>query len=238
MDFDGTQILIGRGAQAEVFRYQGFAYKVYKPTYPEEWISFEKQQQKTVNQVGLCPVRYYDTDDPHIIKMDLIDGEELEKRVRTGYLEGFNILASAHRKVHAAKAAGIRMPRLTDTAYMGVTDEEKNKMVPLIEHLFDVYPSCICHLDLHFLNIMLPKKDDRPCANEIDTYTIIDWMNARIAPAIFDYARTYVIFDEFAKEALSLFQDAVASDMKELGITDSDFADAVEVCSIIRKHEK
>ena len=30
MEFNGSQVLIGKGAQAEVFRYQGYAYKVYK----------------------------------------------------------------------------------------------------------------------------------------------------------------------------------------------------------------
>ena len=57
MTFDGTQKLIGRGAQADVFLYQGFAYKVYKPSYPAEWIAFEKHQQGEINKAGLCPVR-------------------------------------------------------------------------------------------------------------------------------------------------------------------------------------
>ena len=43
MNFDGSQIVIGRGAQAEVLSYYGCAYKVYQPSYPAEWISFEMQ---------------------------------------------------------------------------------------------------------------------------------------------------------------------------------------------------
>lgn len=81
MIFDGTHKLIGKGAQADVFLYKGFVYKVYKPTYPAEWISFEKKQQHEVNKAGLCSVRYYDTDDDHIIKMDMIDGEMLETKI-------------------------------------------------------------------------------------------------------------------------------------------------------------
>ena len=34
MEFDGTEKSIGHGAQAEVLLYHGFAYKVYKPSYP------------------------------------------------------------------------------------------------------------------------------------------------------------------------------------------------------------
>lgn len=63
-------------------------------------------------------------------------------------------------------------------------------------------------------------------------------MNARIAPALFDYARTYVIFDEFSKEALEIYKKVIAQDIEALGVSDSDFAEAVEVCKVIRKREK
>lgn len=230
MEFDGSQALIGKGAQADVFRYKGYAYKVYKNTYPAEWIAFEKEQQKAVNQAGLCPIRYYDTDDAHIIKMDLIEGEELEKKVLNGYIEGFGILADAFRKVHAAPIDGIKMPPLIATAGMGLSEEEQNKILPIIERLSQKYLSCICHLDMHFLNIMLPSDGSE--------YVIIDWMNSRIAPAIFDYARTYVIFDEFSQEGLAIYKQVIADDIKALGISDEDFQDALTVCAVIRKREK
>ena len=232
MEFDGNRILIGRGAQADVFKYQGYAYKVYKNTYPEEWIRFEISQQETVVNLGLCDVRYYTTDDPHIIRMDLIEGIELEKKVLEGFLEGFDLLADAFRKVHQAKipSDGIKMPRLIDTAGMGLSDEDREKIFPVITRLSEKYDPCVCHLDMHFLNIMLP--DDG------SEYKIIDWMNARIAPAIFDYARTYVIFDEFSQEGLELYKKAVASDIVALGITDADFKDALMVSSVIRNREK
>ena len=230
MEFDGSQALIGKGAQADVFRYKGYAYKVYKNTYPAEWIAFEKEQQRAVNQAGLCPIRYYDTDDAHIIKMDLIEGEELEKKVLNGYIEGFGILADAFRKVHAAPIDGINMPPLIATAGMGLSEEEQNKILPIIERLSQKYPSCICHLDMHFLNIMLPSDGSE--------YVIIDWMNSRIAPAIFDYARTYVIFDEFSQEGLAIYKQVIADDIKALGISDEDFQDAVTVCAVIRNREK
>lgn len=232
MKFDGSQILIGRGAQADVFKYQGYAYKVYKNSYPEEWIRFEISQQETVVNLGLCDVRYYTTDDPHIIRMDLIDGIELEKKVLDGFIEGFDMLSDAFRKVHQAKipSGGIRMPRLIETAGMGLTDEDRGRIFPVITRLSEKYAPCVCHLDMHFLNIMLP--------NDGSEYKIIDWMNARIAPAVFDYARTYVIFDEFSQEGLELYKKAIASDIASLGITDADFKDAVMVSSVIRNREK
>lgn len=230
MEFDGSQALIGKGAQADVFRYKGYAYKVYKNTYPAEWIAFEKEQQRAVNQAGLCSIRYYDTDDAHIIKMDLIEGEELEKKVLNGYIEGFGILADAFRKVHAAPIDGIKMPPLIATAGMGLSEEEQNKILPIIERLSEKYPPSICHLDMHFLNIMLPSDGSE--------YVIIDWMNSRIAPAVFDYARTYVIFDEFSQEGLAIYKQVIADDIKALGISDEDFQDALTVCAVIRNREK
>ena len=55
---------------------------------------------------------------------------------------------------------------------------------------------------------------------------------------VFDYARTYVILAEFAKEALELYKAAVWSDVLSLGITEDDFFEAVRVCTILRSYEK
>ena len=230
MNFDGTEKIIGRGAQADVIEYQGYAYKLYKPSYPAEWIAFEKSQQKAVNTAGLSGVRYYDTDDPHIVKMDLVKGEVLEKKVREGFPGGFDILADAFRKIHAANTDGIEMPRLSDIAALTLSPEEKMSLLPTIDHLSAKYEECICHLDMHFLNIMI--------TDEKYSYTIIDWMNARIAPPVFDFARTHVILDEFAKEAVEYYEAAIAADKAALAITDADYADAIKVCYALRQHEK
>ena len=236
MTFDGTQKVIGKGAQAEVLLYHGFAYKVYNESYPAEWIAFEKEQQQAVNKAGLCPVKYYDTDDLHIIKMDLVEGDQLEKSVPDAPVEGFKLLAKAFRFVHEADPSDTTIPPLSATAGLMLTDEEKAWVLPSIERLGKKYKSCICHLDMHFLNIMLPP-DTPLIADKID-FTIIDWMNARLAPAVFDYARTYVIFDEFAKEAVEFYKAAVWPDLQALGISEEDFFEAVKVCTVLRSKEK
>ena len=236
MTFDGTQKVIGKGAQAEVLLYHGFAYKVYNESYPAEWISFEKEQQQAVNKAGLCPVKYYDTDNPHIIKMDLVKGDQLEKSVPKAPEQGFLLLAKAFRFVHKADIGTTTIPLLSATAGLMLTDEEKLQVLPIIERLSKKYKSCICHLDMHFLNIMIPS-DSKLIADKIN-YTIIDWMNARLAPAVFDYARTYVIFNEFAKDALDFYKASVWPDIQALGISEEDFFDAVKVCSVLRSKEK
>ena len=87
------------------------------------------------------------------------------------------------------------MPPFAITAVMGLS-EEKMMVMPIIERLSAKMECRICHLDLHFLNIMIPE-------NGLD-YRIIDWMNARLAPPVFDYARTYVIFEEFSVKTLNV----------------------------------
>lgn len=230
MNFDGTQTIIGKGAQADVLGYKGFAYKVYRPSYPVEWIEFEKKQQIEACRAGLTDIRYYDTDDPHIVKMDLIEGDTLEKRLLEGFEGGFDLLAAMYRKIHAADASELDIPHLTDTAGIGLTEEEKAEIIPLIGKLSEKFSSCLCHLDMHFLNVMLPFDGGEP--------VIIDWINARIAPAVFDYARTYVVLKECAPEVLGLFEKAVATDIRSLGVSDADFADAAHVCTVIRRMEK
>ena len=230
MIFDGTEKTIGIGAQAEVVLYNGYAYKIYRNSYPAEWIEFEKKQQRAVNDAGLCSVKYYDTDDKHIVKMDYIDGEMLEVRASAGDVNAFYILSEAFKRVHKVDAEGVDMPRLIDTAGMGLGDEEREEVLSIISRISGKIKSCICHLDMHFLNIMLPKDGG--------DFIIIDWMNARIAPLIFDYARTYVILDEFSQEGLEAYKQIVLPDLLELGVEEKDFYDAVRVCSILRRQEK
>ncbi|MBO4807604.1 MAG: aminoglycoside phosphotransferase family protein [Lachnospiraceae bacterium] len=228
--FDGTQKLIGKGAQADVVLYQGYAYKIYRPAYPTEWIAFEKSQQNEVNKAGLSPVRYYDTEDDHIVKMDYVEGETLENRANRGDPTCLEILSKAFCFVHSKDASHINMPRLSDTAGMALTDSEKAIALPIVERLQNKLKPCVCHLDMHFLNIMTQEGNDE--------YTIIDWINARIAPAVFDYARTYTVFDEFSKEALEAYKAIVLPKMWESGISEEDFHDAVKVSKIIRDGEK
>lgn len=236
MEFDGSQILIGKGAQAEVVRYQGYAYKIYRSSYPSEWISFEISQQKAVNEAGLSPVRYYRTDDDHILRMDLIDGTTLETYAYKRDPLSFTILAEAFAKVHRVDPNGIDIPPLSATAGMGLSSDDQQIVLPIIERLSSKMKSCICHLDMHLLNIMVPR--ELPCLREDTEFTIIDWINSRLAPAVFDYARTYVIFEEVSEEVLTVYKDQVLPQMWRQGISEEDFSDAVKACFLMRQREK
>ena len=230
MFFDGTEEKIGTGAQAEVLLYHGYAYKIYNPSYPVQWIKYETDVQESVYKAGLSPVRYYETDDPHIVKMDYVEGEVIENRANAGDITSFDILADAFRTVHCKTGSHVPVPTLFRFAEHTLTGADKELALDVTSRLSEKYGDCLCHLDMHFLNILVkPGSDD---------YTIIDWMNARIAPALFDYARTYVIFDEYSQEGLAVYKERVLPQMWDSGVTEEDFMDAVKVCKILRKREK
>ncbi len=60
MIFDGSEKLIGKGAQASVLQYHGFAFKVYNESYPAEWIAFENNSswKKQFQQRQKRPLHY------------------------------------------------------------------------------------------------------------------------------------------------------------------------------------
>ena len=60
----------------------------------------------------------------------------------------------------------------------------------------------------------------------------------RLAPLVFDYARTYIIFEEFSKEGLDAYKQIVLPKLWDYGVDENDFCDAKRVCSIIRNREK
>ena len=89
----------------------------------------------------------------------------------------------------------------------------------------------LCHLDSEW-------------CDQWDLYGLtVIFINIRIiiiviAPPVFDYARTYVIFEEFSKEALEIYTEKVLPDMWDTGVSAKDFEDALEVSRIIRNREK
>lgn len=112
--------------------------------------------------------------------MIFINGLTLESKAKEDDYGIWDILADAFRSVHDKQVEGVDMPPFAVTAVMGLSEEEKMTVIPIIERLSAKMENRICHLDLHFLNIMIP--DNGP------DYIIIDWMNARLAPPVFDYA--------------------------------------------------
>ncbi len=224
--FDGSQKEIGRGAQAVVYEYKGFAYKVYKDEYPKEWIKGEIQIQCEINRTGLPVVHYEKTEEPNIIKMDLIRGITLADRMqKQKYKTGLEDLLQLQKKVIAI--TNTQLPTLKSfAAYdfhrLQVSQDRKNRALNYLEEIGE--QSNLLHLDFHFLNIMFAD----------EKYYIIDWINARRGNPIFDYARSYVIMDEFANRLSRKYLTLIH---KEREIDKTDIKKAIYVMALLRLNE-
>lgn len=224
--FDGSQNEIGRGAQAIVYNYKGFAYKVYNNEYPKKWIQGELLIQNEINKTSLPVVKYYETEEYNIIKMDLIRGITLADRILNNkYNNGVEDLISVQKKIHTF--TDVNLPTLktcisNDMVMLQINQEKKDSALKFLDDIPD--KKNLLHLDLHFLNIMYTGYQ----------YYIIDWINARIGNPIYDYARSYVMMNEFAyllsKKYLSLIT-------KDINIDTTDLKKAIYVMALLRVRE-
>lgn len=181
---------IGEGKMAKVYDWQGYAYKCFASDHPDEWIEYELSIQKAVDKSGLPVIKYYETVFDKCIKMDLIKGKSLaDLMTKEKYKGGLDDLLMHFERVHGVKA--IELPLLKpylnrSIANAKITEAQKQLAFTLLDEVPD--GDVLCHLDLHPLNIMVTDQEQ----------IIIDWVNAKIGNPIYDYARTYVILDEFA----------------------------------------
>lgn len=188
--FDGSEREIGKGAQAKVYAYKGNAYKVYNRGYPAQWISFERKVQEEVNRTNLPVVKYEGTEDPHIIKMELIDGVTLGDRIQTeGYKKGIQDLVELQKMVHSV--TNLALPTLREYAFdiLEKLDTDLHAKINarrILDEIVDT--NNLLHLDFHFLNVMYTG----------EKYYIIDWINARLGNPVFDFARTFVLLNEIS----------------------------------------
>lgn len=224
--FDGSQIEIGHGAQAKVYKYKDDAYKVYNKDYPKEWIDGEYFIQQEICKTNLPVVHYFETSEPNIIKMNLIDGITLAERMQNeGYLGATHDIVQIHKEIHSY--SDIKIPLFSsfavkDLEHMAVETYKKEKALRYINQIEDTHT--LLHLDLHFLNIMY--------ANE--KYYIIDWINARLGNPVYDYARTYIIMNEFVPELGKKYLELIFTENK---IDDLAFRKALYVMALLRVKE-
>lgn len=220
---DGTQEEIGRGAQAAVYSCHGYAYKVYNKEYPAEWIRGELQIQDEINKTSLPVVSYYETKEPNIIQMDLISGITLGDRIlKEKYEHGVDDLIGLQKRIHTFKS--LNLPSLNacsanDLTKLPVDQSAKDRALKILDRIPD--KQHLLHLDFHFLNVMYTGSQ----------YYIIDWVNARIGNPIYDYARNYVIMNEFADQIGRTYLSRITEDP---AIDTENLTEAIYVMALLR----
>lgn len=224
--FDGSQIKIGEGAQAAVYFYNGYAYKVYNDTYPKPWIAFECTIQNEISKTNLPVVSYYNTDVPNIIRMDFIDGISLGQRIiNESYNNGVEDLIDLQKMIH--KIIKPKIPRFIpwakeDIHRVNIDDQKRLRAMKYLESIPE--GENLLHLDFHFQNVMYGN----------GKYYIIDWINARVGNPVFDYARSFVIMNEVSQELSSVYLKRIF----ENGNMDLDnFIKALYIMALMRVKE-
>jgi hypothetical protein len=225
--FDGSEKIIGRGAQAVVYLWQGSAYKVYPEQYPKEWIRHELKVQEVVSKLSLPVVQYEPTADPCVIKMDFVDGITLADRIRQeGYKQGMQDMIRLQKQIH--QHMDLQLPDLKqyarhDLDHMTIAAAQKDKALACLADIPN--RSNLLHFVFHPLNILYAQ----------ERYVVIDWINARLGHPVFDFARSYVILNEFANRLSKRYLSLIRQD------GDLDLANlhqAIYVMALLRTRER
>lgn len=185
---------IGEGMVAKVYSWNGFAYKCFNDGYPKEWIDYEYNQQKEVCKSGLPIPHYYESEFQGTIKMDLICGCSMFEKIKSlGKNVVMDDFMTWFKKIHEIKNLKLHhvskyLGKQIDSAPISEEQKMYTKQCLLEVEKEAVEDEGLCHMDYHTLNVMY----------ENDNIRIIDWVNAKNGKPIWDYARTYVIFYEYA----------------------------------------
>ncbi len=224
--FDGSQKEVGKGAQATIYYYEGYAYKVYRDDYPREWCQYEINIQNQISKTGLPVVNYYETNEPNIIKMGFIDGITLgERMLKQKYKNGLEDLLSLQKCIQ--QHTDVDLPTFKSSAakripLLSIDQHKKDTALSFLNEIPE--KNNLLHLDFHFLNVMYADQK----------YFIIDWVNAEVGNPIFDFARSYVLMNEFAYRLSKKYLSTIEKD-KEINTTD--LKKAIYIMALLRLKE-
>ncbi|MGM9625858.1 MAG: phosphotransferase family protein [Eubacteriales bacterium] len=229
-DFINNRHEIGSGMTAKVYAYHGYAYKCYADDYPKERIDYEYELQHEIMKSELPVPCYYESEFPKSIKMDFINGISMYERL---FDVGKDIVVTemmaCFERIHQVKGLKLQstLKYIQNTIEQAPVGKEETELavqcISKVENAVNE-PDVLCHMDYHFLNLLY----------EEDEIFIIDWVNAKNGKAIWDFARSYVIFYEYAAEMAPMYFNEVK---KRKGYQKELFMMAVYVSAIIRLTE-
>lgn len=174
--------------------------------------------------------RYYESDITNSIKMDLINGVSMSDRFKVAAKDAvINDFMTWFKRIHSVK--GLQLHSVSEYLYneiasSSVTDEQKayaRQCHADVENEI-CEEETLCHMDYHPLNVMYEGDDIR----------IIDWIGAGVGKPIWDYARTYVIFYEYAAGLTRKYLKQV---LALEGYSEDTFMKAVYVNAVHRLNE-
>lgn len=183
-----SRVLIAQGRRAKVYLEGNYAIKVYDPSYPLYAIFDEIKMSQYLCRITDLPIPLmFPGDKSNEIKMDYLEGETLETKMRRKDEDSFDDFIPTQLKINSY--TNLDLPSLHDRYERILTKSDKiatnvkEKLLTLLNSI--ERKTNLCHMDYHVFNVMIVK----------DKYYIIDWVNAGIGNPIFDVARTYLLID-------------------------------------------
>lgn len=198
--------IIGKGAQATVYKVNNYALKVFNKNYKKSGAFYEALITSVIEECGLPIAKInevIDADGHIAIKMDYIQGSSFynimmnDKENIELYI---NQMADLQILIHSKKLPSlfklkdklrikIQSSPITDSA-------KKEKLLKVLSGLPD--SDALCHGDFHANNII--------CSEE--KLFIIDWVDASVGCAAGDVCRTYMIYCFYAPEIADAYLTA------------------------------
>lgn len=214
MDYGGGWMkldkVIGKGAQATVYRSEQYAIKVFDESCDKTGVFYEALVNSIIENTDLPVPKNYEVlniNNQMAIKMDYIKGISLFECISKNpenimvYMES---MVKLHKKIHTKKATvplslkGRLRNKIVDNKELSVTAKEK--ILDILTRLPD--GNELCHGDFHGYNIMV---DD-------DKYWIIDWVDSTYGCAEGDVCRTYMMYMLHAPEQGEIYLDLYCKD--------------------------
>ena len=205
-----AKILIGSGAQADVYLFDNKAVKIFKEAYAQADAHYEADIHERVYQLGLPVPRIYEVkkiNGQMAIIMEYIEGVPLGT-IMLNDMENINSYlktsVNIQLDVNARKADGF--PKLNDKLIKKIKntplldDKTKNCLVKKADAL--EIENKLCHGDFHVLNLIKTFSDIK----------IIDWMDASSGSAAADACRTYLLYLLYRNDVADLYMNMYCSE--------------------------
>ena len=184
--------LIGRGAQADVYQFEGQAVKLFHPGANEDAVLYEADIQQKIYNAGLSAPRVFGIsqfDDRSAILMEHIQGSSLGELIEKDIsraIEYLRLAAELQARIHQTPGTGLPSQReklrRRIQAAPRLTEDIRLRLLTLVDEL--AHDSVVCHGDFHPYNLIQTSGG----------LAIIDWVDASCGSAEADACRTYLLY--------------------------------------------
>jgi tRNA A-37 threonylcarbamoyl transferase component Bud32 len=196
---------IASGSQADVYKKDNMAVKLFKRNVSKGYIEYEMNLQKMAFDLGLPVPKIYDfveIDGKCGILMEYVNGIPFGKIIQND-INQLNkyLIESIEIQINLNKITAKYFPSMKDKLFGEINcveiipDDKKQKIMKLLNNMsFNQY---LCHGDFQFMNILLTPYGIK----------IIDWIASSSGNVEADIYRTYLLYRVYNIELAELFME-------------------------------